>query len=576
MQRGRAIGGVFLASGLILAWNTGAAGPATAWVDPVAKIQAQDEAVYAATSREMALGQAHSDSVVRDSPGRNDSVVRGLTGRWLTPRFLGRYALYKPPVLYWLSAAAIKLFGFKLWALRLPSILAGAGMCALVFAWVGEGNSAVSALTAVVLLLSSHLFFVLSRIALTDALLAFWITLALYALARDPKLDTRTRLWIFGAATGAAIMTKAVAGILPLFVLAACCVWPSTRVPYRRWFAAVGIAAAVALPWHLYQFWIHPHWFWSEYVLTEMFAWGTAAPSQTTQESHLLFYARRLWALDPVLLIAGTAALFRVRPRLLPVWVAVLCAEMLAFQYRNAAYLLPLYPALAVAAGCAIPYKSSRLQRVAIALAGVFFVAKAALPAQTWGLPFAPETVNPAYAALDAYAALHRGNELILVNPDDQFYSSLLHLPRVRYAYLDPSPDPGGGRPALPLDFEYLGITVTEPEFERLSNLAPAFAVHLRNFDLAVAPVRSNADVPPIGTVIRAKDEEEIGSLLRSRPAADFYIPERWAARDAAPPSAGLAKREPPDGGSRDSVHDLRPAHDARVFLLSREVIQRP
>ena len=46
------------------------------YVDPISKITAQDEALYASTS----IGMARQ-------------------GGWLTPKFLGRYALYKPPLL---------------------------------------------------------------------------------------------------------------------------------------------------------------------------------------------------------------------------------------------------------------------------------------------------------------------------------------------------------------------------------------------------------------------------------------------------------------------------------------------
>src|SRR5579883_1266545 len=101
--------GVFLASLLILAWGAGVPGIATSYVDPVAHILAQDEAVYASTSLEMA---AH--------------------GEWLSPKYLGRWAFYKPPLLYWLSAICVKVAGASTFALRFPSILAGAASVALV------------------------------------------------------------------------------------------------------------------------------------------------------------------------------------------------------------------------------------------------------------------------------------------------------------------------------------------------------------------------------------------------------------------------------------------------------------
>src|ERR1700683_2398014 len=107
------VAAVFCASLLLLGFGAGKAGIATAYVDPVAKIQAQDEATYAASSLRMAVH-----------------------GGWMTPRFLGRYALYKPPLLYWLAASSVKVLGNRALALRAPSVLAGAATVALVFHWL--------------------------------------------------------------------------------------------------------------------------------------------------------------------------------------------------------------------------------------------------------------------------------------------------------------------------------------------------------------------------------------------------------------------------------------------------------
>src|SRR5579862_1598239 len=138
---------IFLASLLVLAWGASAPGIATAYVDPLAHIQAQDEALYGSSSLEMARH-----------------------GGWMTPHFLGRYALYKPPLLYWLSALSAKIVGPGALALRIPSILAGAATVAIVFSWIRAALPIFAALSGALLLLSSHLFFVLSRTGLTDAL----------------------------------------------------------------------------------------------------------------------------------------------------------------------------------------------------------------------------------------------------------------------------------------------------------------------------------------------------------------------------------------------------------------------
>jgi len=470
---------VFLAGLIILGWGAGRPGIATAYVDPVGHIQAQDEAVYGSTSFEMARG-----------------------GAWLTPKFLGRYALYKPPLLYWLSAACVKIVGRSAWALRIPSIVAGAATIALVFAWL-EPVSITAGLVGAVLLMSSHLFFVLSRVGLMDSLLVFAITLALFVVSRDRQLDSAGSRWIFGVATGAAIMTKAVTGVFPVLILI------GAGVSFVRLVQVCAIAAAVAAPWHLLQFYVHPRWFWAEYVLSEHLTWGLSAPEQSTLESPGGYYAKRLFALDPVLLIAAIVAAWKTRPRLLISWIAVVVVAVFAWQYRNASYLAPVYPALAILSAMAIPAKYGR---TALVVAAAILIAKIALPRQPFGIPFGAESANPSHAALRAYADLHRPNDLVIVEPDDQFYSADLGLAKVRYVWISKI----ASRPRLPLDFEYLGITVSAKTFLRLGELRPMFVQRLREWGL------DSAD--PLATVILAETQEEVQSLMTANPQSDFFV----------------------------------------------------
>ena len=417
-KRRAIIASVFLASLLSLGWNAAAPGVASSYVDPVAKIQDQDEALYGAISIHMAG-----------------------SGDFMTPVFLDAYELVKPPLLYWLQATGIKLTGRTRLAMRLPSIFAGAATIALVFAWLmAEGAGLTAALTGALLLLSSHLWFVLSRAGLTDALLAFTTTLALFALARDPRLASRAGLWTFGLASGAAILTKGIAGLFPLLALALFCVISRDRPNWMRLAQAAGISAAIAAPWHVYELWRHTRWFWAQYVMSEIVTSSLASPIQSTQETHLAYYAKRLFALDPPLAAAALLALFasgtRRCSRVLLAWIAVVLAAALSFDYRNTSYLLPVLPALAILVGSAIPKK---LAPAALGAAALLFAAKVAEPAQPWGLPFGQEAGMPSEPMLDRYAALHRANQLIIGDPDDQFYSACLNLPRVRYLYLDPA-----------------------------------------------------------------------------------------------------------------------------------------
>lgn len=526
VQRRAAISGVFLVSLIVLGWNAGSPGLATAYVDPVAKIQAQDESYYGSISLEMAK---HGD--------------------WLTPRFLDRYALTKPPLLYWLEATAIKALGRRRIAFRLPSIVAGAATVTLVFAWLLVENAALAAAAAgAMLLLSSHLFFVLSRIGLTDALLTFETTLAMFALARDPRLASRASLWTFGIASGTAILTKGIAGLFALLALAVFCGISRERPAWRRLAAAVAISAAVAAPWHLYQLFRNTRWFWAEYVLTEVVGNSVGSPEQTTQDSQVGYYLKRLIALDAPLFAAALIALWWRRPRVLLAWIVVVLAAALSFEYRNTSYLLPVFPAMALLVAGAIPKDRAKW---ALALAAALSAAKVAAPARTWGIPFKAESAIALEPVLDRYAAMQRGNELIIGFPDEGFYSACLDLPRVRYLYLDVSTE----RSRYALDFEYLGIVVTASEFERLPELRRSqFDQRLRDWGLNLSQ-GSGGD--PIATTILASTLEQIQALVHDHPKADFLLPAEWAARD---------------GG----VHEGVPTEADRELLLSREVVHRP
>jgi hypothetical protein len=477
-------------------------------------------------------------------------------GDWLNPRFLRRYAFWKPPLLYWLSGAGVKLLGHTTLALRWPALVAGAAACALVFAWAwSETGSLAIGLSAAMLLCSSRLFFDMSRIALTDGLLAFEIALAMYALARDPKLASGRFSIVFGAATGAAMMTKGIAGALPLLALTVYCATTRERPNLKRIGQAVAIAALVAAPWHIYQLVVHPRWFWGEYVLMQTVVYGAGSPPQVSGESQLGFYFKRLWLLDPPLLVAVLIALAwfawtrarQLRPaeRVVLVWTGVILAAVLSFRYRNASHLAPIFPALAMLAARAIPRRAGFLALIG---ALILFAVKARAPERPWGLPFGPESVNPSYAPLERYAALDRGNDLILIEPDDQFYSACLPLASVHYMYQDPRPT----RPRIPPDFEYLGVLMTAPDFNRLGELRPIFERRLREFGL-----NSGA---PIATTIVARNDDEIAQAIQLHPEADFFAPAAWAARDG-----GLHAQWQAGNGDPN-----------RVFLLSREVIQRP
>jgi hypothetical protein len=521
-----------LACLLVRAARVGLAGD---YIDPISRITAQDEALY-----------SHS------------AITMAREGDWLTPRFMGRYALYKPPLLIWGAALSARILGVSRLALRLPGVILSALALGLLFLWAAELAGWQAGAIATALVISNHLWYSLSTLCMSDAFLVSFYVAAFYALFCDPWLESRAALWGFSASVAAAILTKGIAGILPLGVLGL--YWlaarPKESPGFFRVCLASGLAFALAAPWFLYQLGIHYRWFWTEHIAVEILGYGAGAPPQTSRESQGAFYFMRLAATDPLLLAAASSALpgflADLRRRtpastLLTAWMAVMLAAVLGWQYRNAAYLLPLIPALALLAAGWSPFATPRFARWMMVGLGAAFLIKASSPDLPWGLNAREGTVQPTAPALSAYCAQARGNPLIILDIADDLYASTLPLSSLRYAAVVPIAVTTG---PYGMPFSEMGISVTVDQFNNLARYEPAFRTRLREWDLPTGE--------PIATLITARSPEELAVLVAAHPESDFLMP---AAHQNV---------------VRTATHDEVAITPRHFFLMSRTPLLRP
>ncbi len=470
---------------------------ASAYADPVSKIRAQDESVYA-----------------------NSALRMATEGGWLTPTFLGRLLLYKPPLLIWLSAFSVKCFGASLSALRAPALVAAAAATTLLFLWACGSRSPGAGWTCVLLLLANPMWYTFARLCYTDMLFAAGVAAALFTLHLDPSLARVRSRCVFAVCSAAGFLAKSVAGFIPLAI------WLLFGVlrrgePRPSLARVVQVCIPVLLlvaPWHVYQIAVHPQWFWADYVQVQLLGFGLQPPAQSTAEPQLWFYVKRVSIIDPILIcfaVLAVPAFWRdLRQRksanalLLAVWLVVVATALLTFRYRNLPYALNLVPPLALLGASYSPGGWWRILPLCAALA-----AKTVFAGAVCGLPIKATEPIPSAAPLRAYAHRGRPNELIIVSPDDEFYSSTLHLSRLRYAFIDPNRLVIRYAP----HFAYLGITVTVEQFLRFDDLRGKFLERLRAWG-----VQSSE---PLATSILAKSAEEIVRLADARPQSDFFLP---------------------------------------------------
>ena len=480
------------------------------YIDPVGRIIAQDEASYAHTAIHMAR-----------------------EGGWLTPRLMGRFALYKPPMLAWGAALSARVAGISRLALRFPVALACSLAAGLIFLWVAELRSWQCGVLAAALLASNHLWHVLGSLCMMDGLLAAFFIGAMYAIFSDPWLESRAAAWGFAAAVAAAILTKSIAGVLPLAVLGL--YWLAAPAKYKPRFSRVllvsVLAGALAAPWFVYQLLAHGRWFWAEHVGVEIFGFGAGAPPQANSGTHLMFYLGRIGLIDPVLVVAWLTALpafvAELRKRspaavLVACWTGVVLVSIFAWQYRNASYLLPLVPAIAVTASSYGPVAGTKPASWLLLMAAAAFGWKMMAPGAPWGISFQRGTRQPVAPIVSAYCAQNRANEFILVGIDDDLYAAALPLARLRYA-IEGTPEEEG---PYGMAFARMGIVITAAQFNELEKWRPVFRQRLWDWGL-------DSDAP-IGTVILAQSGTELEEMVRSHPASDFLFPERYRGAVAA------------------------------------------
>jgi Dolichyl-phosphate-mannose-protein mannosyltransferase len=523
---------IFLSALAVLGVGIEKSKVAAAFSDPISRIRAQDESIYA-----------------------NGSIAMALHGDWMTPKVLGRIFLFKPPLQLWLSGLSLKLFGISLLALRLPILIAGALGVVLVYGWCAQVGSTRVGIAGVLLLLSNPVWHIFSRLCYTDILLAVFTVAALYCVVLDPLLQRRSTFLGFCVATAAAIMTKSVAGIVPILVLLLTAVWSprAQRLTLRRMLQACLLTGLFVAPWHLYQLIVHARWFWADYVQLELLKIGLQPPVSTTPESALTFYGRRMFLVDPSLVILAAIAIpglaravwrrDSIRPILLAAWLVVVVAAIFAFQTRFFHYLVFLIAPFCIAAACYWPWSSPRLQWLLIVAVCFAFGVKTFAKDRTWSLTFGAAPPLPAAAILRPYSDLARPNALVLVDSDDDFYAAALPLRKVHYCFFDPGHIIERYAPHYP----HLGITVTAEQFTELDRLMPQFRENLREWGLD--------SIAPLATAIEARSDSDVLGIIQTHPLDDFYLPARL--RQQVEPLV-------------QSTHDISNASPERLLLFAR------
>ena len=296
--------------------------------------------------------------------GRYAEIPREMLerGDLITPTLNYVHYFEKPPLLYWVNAVSLKLFGFNEFAARLPSALCGLQTILVTYAVARRLYGKQTALIAAVILGTSAGFVIQSRIILTDMLLTFCLTASLGSFiiaAENDKADCSIFPWYFFYFFSAlAVMTKGLiglvfpAGIILLYLLhtrewvvlremrlpSGLLLFAITAVP---WFVAVSLKN----PEFARFFFIHEHferftttvhgrhqpfWFFIPVLAATMLPWSFFIPGAI----------QRAW--QERRSIDGRVGIF------LLIWAGLIFLFFSKSNSKLIPYILPIFPPLAI------------------------------------------------------------------------------------------------------------------------------------------------------------------------------------------------------------------------------------
>lgn len=225
---------------------------------------------------------------------------------WEWSRQLDGSYYSKGPLVAWLIALSETLFGHGDWQVRLPAWLAYSGFLALLFYFTQHvWNSLVASWWALLLGLTTPLFFTLGSVMTTDVMLLLLWTWGLWAAWRALFRGRSLAWYEFGAAVGLGGLTKLSIVLLPLFVGVWLLLTRAGREQLKTlhpWLAAL-LALVLFSPAVL---WNAQHgWVMFRHEL------GHVAHDEWSLISLLDFLLTQLFALSPLVVLAAASALWR-------------------------------------------------------------------------------------------------------------------------------------------------------------------------------------------------------------------------------------------------------------------------
>jgi 4-amino-4-deoxy-L-arabinose transferase-like glycosyltransferase len=371
--------------------------------------------------------------------GRYAEIAREMVAShdYITPR--NDYVRYfeKPPLVYWVTAASLKLLGRNEFAVRLQAAMASVGQVVITGALGERMFGATTGVVAGLALALSPLFFAFARFATPDPALAFFITGAMacfYIGVRSCDLSSRVQnRWVLAATAmlAAGTLTKGPVALLLGGTIAVLWLMLEGRghTLFRLpWLKCVGVYLSVSLPWFIVVarrnpgfvrfFIIHEHfqrylestehgwgpWFYIPISIAGTWPWFYFVPFAFVRASSVSASLRSFWPFaktrnkslafnncSPCPHIDSEDEHARAALQFLAIWYAVVLIFFSIPRSKLGEYILPGLPPIGILSAYGLArikaLATLQRQRVFLIFAAINAAAATAIMALTIALP---------------------------------------------------------------------------------------------------------------------------------------------------------------------------------------------
>lgn len=290
-----------------------------------------------------------------DEPVYAETALEMLQNQdFISPRIYGEFWYDKPPMYYWLVAGAFKIFGTSEFAARFPSALLAALGSVLIYLSGRKLFNDRAGLLAALVQATSMEYFYLSKAAVTDMTLTFFLTAALLAFLHNKN-------YLFYGCVALAVVTKGPVSVIlcgAIVVLYLLFTGNGALLKRMKLWSGGALFTAIAAPWYLIMYYYHG----MDFVDTFLGFHNVTRFLQPEHSTGTLWYFY-----IPVLMIGFfpwiaflvQACIEGYREKgqdrnhilFLVIWTLVVFLFFTMSQTKLVSYILPMYPPLALLVG---------------------------------------------------------------------------------------------------------------------------------------------------------------------------------------------------------------------------------